>query len=86
MIFFHRFVELFPATPNLKEEYSFLEQNLSTIKSPVVFCHNDLLLGNVIYNSKSDSVTFIDFEYANYNYQAYDIANHFNEYAGLYLF
>ncbi|KAI9516961.1 Ethanolamine kinase 1 [Dissostichus eleginoides] len=28
-------------------------------------------------------VKFIDYEYAGYNYQAYDIGNHFNEFAGL---
>lgn len=47
-----------------------------------MFAHNDLLLGNVIYNEGEGTVSFIDFEYANYNYQAFDIANHFNEYAG----
>ena len=29
-----------------------------------------------------DAINFVDFEYAGLNYQAYDIANHFNEYAG----
>lgn len=28
------------------------------------------------------SVKFIDYEYGDFNYQAFDIANHFNEYAG----
>ena len=28
------------------------------------------------------NVKFIDYEYAGYNYQAYDIGNHFNEFAG----
>lgn len=27
-------------------------------------------------------VHFIDYEYAGYNYQAFDIGNHFNEFAG----
>lgn len=27
-------------------------------------------------------VCFIDYEYAGYNYQAFDIGNHFNEFAG----
>ncbi|KAJ8006721.1 hypothetical protein DPEC_G00110150 [Dallia pectoralis] len=30
-----------------------------------------------------ENVKFIDYEYAGYNYQAYDIGNHFNEFAGL---
>ncbi|KAJ8261984.1 hypothetical protein GJAV_G00160750 [Gymnothorax javanicus] len=29
------------------------------------------------------NVKFIDYEYAGYNYQAYDIGNHFNEFAGV---
>ncbi|KAM4036415.1 ethanolamine kinase 1 [Anomaloglossus baeobatrachus] len=30
-----------------------------------------------------DDVQFIDYEYSGYNYQAYDIGNHFNEFAGV---
>lgn len=30
----------------------------------------------------SDKLYFIDFEYGSYSYRGYDIANHFNEYAG----
>lgn len=30
----------------------------------------------------SGHVRFIDYEYTGYNYQAYDIGNHFNEFAG----
>lgn len=30
----------------------------------------------------SGAVKFIDYEYADFNYQAYDIGNHFNEFAG----
>lgn len=31
----------------------------------------------------SGHVRFIDYEYSSYNYQAFDIGNHFNEFAGL---
>jgi len=31
----------------------------------------------------AEKVSFIDFEYVGYNYQAFDIGNHFCEYAGL---
>lgn len=61
-----------------------LKEKLSNLDSPVVFAHNDLLLGNVIYTKETNSVTFIDFEYAAPNYQAYDIANHFAEFVGEY--
>jgi len=30
----------------------------------------------------AEKVSFIDFEYVGYNYQAFDIGNHFCEYAG----
>jgi len=30
----------------------------------------------------AETIGFIDFEYVGYNYQAFDIANHFCEYAG----
>ncbi|KAI1888142.1 hypothetical protein AGOR_G00181990 [Albula goreensis] len=33
--------------------------------------------------TRPGNVKFIDYEYAGYNYQAYDIGNHFNEFAGL---
>jgi thiamine kinase-like enzyme len=50
-----------------------------------VLCHNDLLCGNIMRTSANlDScdpedikITIIDFEYAGYNYRAYDMANHF---------
>jgi thiamine kinase-like enzyme len=32
----------------------------------------------------SDKISFIDHEYAMFNYQPYDIGNHFCEYAGIY--
>ncbi|KAG7456201.1 hypothetical protein MATL_G00249300 [Megalops atlanticus] len=33
--------------------------------------------------TRPGNVKFIDYEYAGYNYQAYDIGNHFNEFAGV---
>lgn len=75
---------------------SYLEILLTEAKSPVVFCHNDLLLKNIIYHKDHQSsggddhhagdrmgVTFIDFEYADFNFQAFDISNHFCEFAGV---
>lgn len=66
-------------------EVNFLEDLLTTkVSSPVVFCHNDLLLKNIVYfDEPLEGVAFIDFEYADYNYQAFDIANHFCEFAGV---
>ncbi|KAJ9601003.1 hypothetical protein L9F63_000841, partial [Diploptera punctata] len=78
-----RFVELIPPKSKLEEEYAMMKKELSSLGSPLVFCHNDLLLANVIYNSQKRTVTFIDYEYSNINYQAFDIGNHFAEFAGV---
>lgn len=47
----------------------------------VVYCHHDLLAGNIM-RMEDGNLQFIDFEYGSYGYRAFDIANHFNEYAG----
>ncbi|CAF1188913.1 unnamed protein product [Rotaria sp. Silwood1] len=49
----------------------------------LVLCHNDLLVKNIIYNEKTQSLSFVDFEYTHINYALFDIANHFVEYAGV---
>uniref|UniRef100_A0A3P9JK55 ethanolamine kinase n=1 Tax=Oryzias latipes TaxID=8090 RepID=A0A3P9JK55_ORYLA len=72
-----------PGHEVLSAEMESLKRNLSQTGSPVVLCHNDLLTKNIIYNSKENMVKFIDYEYADYNYQAFDIGNHFNEFAGV---
>lgn len=61
----------------------FLRKLLSTARSPIRFCHNDLLFGNIVLSPKKDSVHFIDFEYCGFNHVCYEIANHFCEYAGM---
>lgn len=55
---------------------------LYTINSPIVFCHNDLLMKNIIYDQLTDQLYFIDFEYSAFNFLSFDIANHFCEYSG----
>ncbi|KAJ6638414.1 Ethanolamine kinase, partial [Pseudolycoriella hygida] len=67
----------------LRDEFAELYKHLVTLNSPVVFCHNDLLLGNVIYEKLTNRITFIDYEYAGQNFQAFDIGNHFTEFAGV---
>mmetsp|Transcript_20460 Transcript_20460/g.33188 ORF Transcript_20460/g.33188 Transcript_20460/m.33188 type:complete len:493 (+) Transcript_20460:82-1560(+) len=51
-------------------------------KSGVVFCHNDLLAGNIMRHPETNKIQLIDFEYGGSNYAAFDIANFFNEHAG----
>ena len=41
----------------------------------LVICHNDLQVGNIIWNPSSNSVQLIDFEHSGPNMRAYDIAN-----------
>lgn len=66
-----------------KSDISELEILLEKESIPIAFCHNDLLLGNVIYNKDEQKVSFIDFEYAMPNFVTFDVANHFNEFAGI---
>lgn len=37
----------------------------------------------VILTGFVDEISFIDYEYGAYNYCAFDIGNHFNEYGGI---
>lgn len=67
----------------LKTEMILLRSKLSQVKNPVVLCHNDLLSNNIIYHRLHGSVRFIDYEYAAPNFSAFDIGNHFNEFAGV---
>ncbi|GCB67466.1 hypothetical protein scyTo_0005137 [Scyliorhinus torazame] len=72
-----------PTLDILVSEIEVLKEHLSQVKSPVVLCHNDLLCKNIIYIETQGLVKFIDYEYSGYNYQAFDIGNHFNEFAGV---
>ncbi|GAB0096001.1 Ethanolamine kinase [Sergentomyia squamirostris] len=79
----NRVKDQFLPPSKLKKEAQELCDYLEKLNNPVVFAHNDLLLGNVIYTETEQRVTFIDYEYAAYNYQAFDIGNHFNEFVGI---
>ena len=65
-----------------------LEQEAKWIKTiisdtnKVGFCHNDLLPANIMKDEINGTVKLIDFEYGGVNFIAFDIANHFNEFAG----
>ncbi|KAH9494952.1 Ethanolamine kinase 1 [Bulinus truncatus] len=72
-----------PPKIELIKELDDIVKQLEELNMENVFSHNDLLLKNIIYNEKEDRVHFIDYEYAFYNYEAFDIGNHFAEYAGM---
>ncbi len=57
---------------DLKNELKFLEQAVK-IEEPLVFCHNDTLLGNIVYDEVSNCAKLIDYEYGGPNYRAFDI-------------
>lgn len=40
-----------PKVEVLEQELAWLKEHLSQLDSPVVFCHNDLLCKNIIYDS-----------------------------------
>lgn len=49
---FNSFKRLFGSIETYRKEIEEIEQVMRTLKSPLVFCHNDLLSGNLIYNQK----------------------------------
>lgn len=68
---------------NLCDEARWLKKHLTKLRSPVVFCHNDLQEGNILMKENDSSgcrsLCLIDYEYCAYNYRGFDIANHFIE-------
>jgi len=60
-----------------KEEIEFISKILP--KDDPVFCHNDLLGGNILIRKEDNAVVLIDFEYGSYNFRGYDIGNMFKE-------
>lgn len=49
----------------------------------LVFSHNDLNHGNILFDPARDHMVFVDYEYSGMNFRGFDIGNHFSEYAGL---
>lgn len=61
-------------------KFKLLFERLISYNIPIVPCHNDLQHGNILLTD-TGKVVFIDYEYGGINYAAYDIANHFCEWA-----
>lgn len=81
--FIFRVIATLPSKVKLREEFDELYDALVKTNSPILFCHNDLLPGNVIYTEECSKVTFIDYEYAEINFAWFDIGNHFAEFPGI---
>eukprot|EP00884_Botryococcus_braunii_P013405 jgi/Botrbrau1/22065/Bobra.0024s0074.1 len=70
-------------------QYKKVESIAEGLESETVLCHCDLLAGNILLPYEEDGaagapldVQFIDYEYSAHNPFAFDIGNHFCEYAG----
>lgn len=48
-----------PKVEVLERELAWLKEHLSQLDSPVVFCHNDLLCKNIIYDSTKGTVLWV---------------------------
>ncbi|XP_069691053.1 choline/ethanolamine kinase-like [Periplaneta americana] len=71
---------------SLRLELDWLKEFLVSIRSPVVFCHNDLQEGNILLRLDGEEsqvsqpeLVVIDFEFCSYNYRGFDFANHMCE-------
>ncbi|CAO3649631.1 unnamed protein product [Cunninghamella echinulata] len=67
---------------HIANELENLIEHLESLNSPIVFSHNDLLYGNIIFDDEKDEAHFIDYEYGCYAFRGFDIGNHFNEHCG----
>eukprot|EP01127_Copromyxa_protea_P013077 TRINITY_DN3477_c0_g1_i1.p1 TRINITY_DN3477_c0_g1~~TRINITY_DN3477_c0_g1_i1.p1 ORF type:complete len:615 (+),score=145.20 TRINITY_DN3477_c0_g1_i1:187-1845(+) len=63
----------------IESELIELKARLKALDSPILFCHNDLLAGNMMYDEEGDDLFFIDYEYGSYNYRGFEFGNHFCE-------
>jgi ethanolamine kinase len=75
-------VEKMSLSNKIRAEIEWLSELLNQTDSPIVFAHNDLLSGNILYRQEDEQLVFVDYEYGGWNYRGFDIGNHFCEYAG----
>jgi thiamine kinase-like enzyme len=65
----------------IPNELSWLQESVIPHNAKVVYCHNDVLAANILFDDSTQQLQLIDFEYGGCNYASFDIANHWNEYA-----
>ena len=58
----------------LLEEYEFVKQVYEEVRMPLMFCHGDLHLHNMVINDESNEVMFLDFELTGSNYGCWDLS------------
>jgi len=66
----------------VQNQLHWVEEEVIPKDSKIAFCHNDLLPANIMKHTITGEIRLIDFEYGGINFVAFDIANHFNEFAG----
>jgi len=66
----------------VEQQLKWVEEEVIPKDSRVAFCHNDLLPANIMKHNETGIIQLIDFEYGGINFVGFDIANHFNEFAG----
>ncbi|KAI8072682.1 kinase-like domain-containing protein, partial [Gongronella butleri] len=66
----------------ISDELETLIKHLEKLEPQIVFSHNDLLYGNIIFDDEKEEANFIDYEYGCYAFRGFDIGNHFNEHCG----
>ena len=75
----------------LGAELEFIRSKVPKILKNIVFCHNDLIGGNVLLFDENPEpsemgpnfkpkLMLIDFEFASYNPRGFDLADHLSEY------
>merc|ERR1711944_399021 len=65
----------FPPSPTGTLQLPYSEPKL-------VFCHNDLSPENIMYDPVNRNVSFLHLEYADINFQAFELARHFYRLSG----
>ncbi len=82
----HKALQLDPVAARLDELEDHLNRHIlpsgPASATRAVLAHNDLLSGNVLVDDATGDVRFIDYEYGDCGYAAFDLANHFCEHAG----
>ena len=51
----------------MRRELEMLQRELESVGSPVVFCHNDLLPANIVYDEKKGGLRLIKLKNIEYN-------------------
>lgn len=54
--FLLRYETEFLPLPKLMKEYELLKNRIHQLQSPIVYCHNDLLLKNLIYDAEKGTL------------------------------